>query len=85
MQCFVVVSSMEIPRVPPTNLLKSGFAKVLVFLGFCKIHNVGGLSKIRCFVVVSSMEIPRVPPTNLLKPGFAKMLALLALQKCLFF
>ena len=34
MLCFVVVSSLEIPRVPPTNLLKSGFAKVLVFLGF---------------------------------------------------
>ena len=42
---FVVVSSMEIPRVPTTNLLKSGFAKVLVFLGFCKIHMLGASQK----------------------------------------
>ena len=43
--CFVVVSSMEIPSVPPKNLLKSCFAKMLVFLAFCKIHMLGASQK----------------------------------------
>ena len=43
---------MEIPRVPPTNLLKSGFAKVLALLAFCKIHMLGASQK--CYVFCSS-------------------------------
>ena len=61
---FVAVSFVQIPRVPLTHFLKSGFAGMLVFLGLCRIHMLGGFSKIPCFVVVSSMEIPRVSPTN---------------------
>ena len=42
---FVVVSVVQIPRVPPTNFLKCGFAGMLVFLGFCKIRMLGASQK----------------------------------------
>ena len=42
---FVAVSFVQIPRVPLTDFLKSGFAGMLVFLRFCKIHMSGASQK----------------------------------------